>query len=208
MSDSESNCSSEEFSEEEEEYAKTAEIIVDPQVEKIVIEMLEGRGYELKQELQEDKVKNLVGSRDGARDLHVLFATDYAGGEEVKFNIKMVHVYIAHIDKKKLRHVIIIHQGKIASRVKELIQNYVVLKKTKIEIFAQSELKYNVTKHVLVPRHEAMSKEESKEFKDKYGKKFNSMLLSDPVARFYGYEKGDVVKVYRRGGVLSYRIVI
>ncbi len=208
MTDSENSCSSEEFSEEEEEYTKTTENIADPRVEKTVIEMLEERGYELKQELQEDEVKSLVGSRGGAHDLHVLFATDYAGGEEVKFNIKMVHFYIAHIDKRKLKHVIIIHQGKIASRVKELIQNYVVLKKTKIEIFAQSELKYNVTKHVLVPRHEAMTKEESKEFKARYGNKFNSMLLGDPVARFYGYEKGDVVRVYRAGGVVNYRIII
>jgi DNA-directed RNA polymerase I, II, and III subunit RPABC1 len=213
MEDDDSSCFSD--SSEGEEYLKCNENIADPRVEKTVREMLDSRGYEITQELQDDEVKSLVASKKIVNncshtvpDINVIFATDYMGGEEVKFNIKIVNSYIAYINARKLKHVLIIHQGKITSRVKDTISNYQILKKIKIEVFTQNELKFNITKHRLVPKHEVMTKEESKEFKLKYGNKFNSILVTDPVSRFYGYEKGDIVKIYRNSGIIIYRIVI
>jgi len=214
-SDSEScnECSedilSDEEKEEEQEYEKNQGEIVDPRVKKTIEEMLEARGYTLTQEVQEEEVKSLVGSKVGYPDLHVLFATDYAGGEEVKFNVKIVTAYLTYIRKKNLKHVIIIHQGKAPSaRVNESIKQYIIAKNIKIETFPQCTLKYNPTKHRLVPKHEAMSKEEGKNFKGKYGDKFNKIKTTDPIVRFYGFEKGDVVVVYRKDGTVNYRIVI
>jgi DNA-directed RNA polymerase subunit H (RpoH/RPB5) len=211
MSDSESiEEYSNEFlsSEEDQEYEKKQNDIVDPRVKQTVKEMLNARGYTITQEIQEDEVKSLIGSKENYPNLHVLFATDYAGGEEVKFNIKIVNFYLLYIDKLKLQHVIIIHQGKITSLVNSAIKNYMIVKKAKIEIFQQCTLKFNITKHRLQPIFKVMSKTESENFKKKYGNLFNKMFLTDPIARFYGYEKGDVVIVYRKDRPVNYRIVI
>lgn len=212
MSDSDSESieeySEDTLSEEETEYVKNQSEIVDPRVRQTVKEMLEARGYTITRAIQEDEVKSLVGSKENFPDLHVLFATDYAGGEEVKFNIKIVNFYLLYIDKLKLQHVIIIHQGKVTSRVNDTIKNYMVVKKTKIEIFPQCALKFNITQHRLQPVFKVMSKTESENFKKQYGNKFNKMFLTDPIARFYGYEKGDVVVVYRKDRPVNYRIVI
>jgi len=32
-------------------------------------------------------------------------------------------------------------------------------------------------------------------------------LRTDPISRFYGYERGDIIKVTRTGGIVTYRIV-
>lgn len=212
MSDSDTESieeySEDTLSEEETEYVKNQSEIVDPRVKQTVKEMLEARGYNITRAIQEDEVKSLIGSKENFPDLHVLFATDYAGGEEVKFNIKIVNFYLLYIDKLKLQHVIIIHQGKVTSRVNDTIKNYMVVKKTKIEIFPQCSLKFNITQHRLQPVFKVMSKTESENFKKQYGNKFNKMFLTDPIARFYGYEKGDVVVVYRKDRPVNYRIVI
>lgn len=195
--------------EEEQEYEKNQSEIVDPRVKRTVEELLEARGYSLAQEVREGEVKSLVGSKGGRPDLHVLFATDYAGGEEVKFNVKIITAYLSYIRKNCLEHVIIIHQGKApSSRVSEAIRQYMIARNIKIETFPQCTLKYNPTKHRLVPRHEAMTKEEGRRFKAEHGDKFNKIKTTDPIVRFYGFEKGDVVVVHRKDGTVNYRIVI
>ena len=79
-----------------------------------------------------------------------------------------------------------------------------------IELFQEEELQYNITKHYLVPKHELSypkGTKISKDFKDKYGDKFPVLLKTDPVARFYGYNKGDIIKITRKGGYVTYRFV-
>lgn len=209
-SESESEAYSE-SSGEEPEYNTIGENIIDPNVKATIISMLTARGYEIIQDIYQDdtqNVKKMIASKDKFPNIHIIFATDYIGGEEIKFNTKIVKFYIKYIDKFKLKHTIIVHQGKITSRVKSTIGDYVTLKKIKIETLAQCELKYNITLHVLNPKFVLKSKEESKEFKIKYGTNFKKMLVIDPIARFYGYEKGDVIVIYRKDEPADYRIVI
>jgi len=62
----------------------------------------------------------------------------------------------------------------------------------------------DVTEHVLVPRHELVSKEEEA---DAICKKYASaaknldfpiLLKTDPVSQFFGFEKGDLVRIHRK----------
>ena len=78
------------------------------------------------------------------------------------------------------------------------------------ELFEENELQYNITKHYLVPKHELLFEKGSKgakEFKEKYSDKFPIILKTDPISRFYGFNKGDIIKVTRKGDVVMYRIV-
>lgn len=75
--------------------------------------------------------------------------------------------------------------------------------KKQIEIFHINELQYNVTKHILVPYHEVIRKEEDK---DKLVKTYNIasitqfplILNTDPVVRFIGGRENDLIKVIRK----------
>ncbi len=40
-----------------------------------------------------------------------------------------------------------------------------------------------------------------------YSQSFPSMSKSDPIARFFKYQSGDVIKITNKDGFVSYRIV-
>ncbi|KAK6140550.1 hypothetical protein DH2020_025709 [Rehmannia glutinosa] len=78
-----------------------------------------------------------------------------------------------------------------------------------------TELLINITKHFLAPRHEILSPEEKDKLLNKHsveGKQLPKMLENDAIARYYGLEKGHVVKVTYSGGVtgtiVTYRCVV
>ncbi|XP_021297189.1 DNA-directed RNA polymerase V subunit 5C [Herrania umbratica] len=68
----------------------------------------------------------------------------------------------------------------------------------KVEVFKIADLYVNITKHFLMPKHEVLTAEEKQKLLKKYqleDKHLPQMLQTDPIARYYGLEKGQVVKV-------------
>jgi len=76
-----------------------------------------------------------------------------------------------------------------------------------IELFQADDLQFNITQHKLVPKHIRMNKEEMKDFREKYGTNIPILLRTDAVSRFYDFAKGEIIKIIRRDGFVSYRIV-
>jgi DNA-directed RNA polymerase I, II, and III subunit RPABC1 len=71
-----------------------------------------------------------------------------------------------------------------------------------LQIFNIKELQFNITKHVLVPKHEVVNDQnEIKSILDNYclKSKFQLplMLKTDPVSRYFGLKNGDIVKIIR-----------
>ena len=124
----------------------------------------------------------------------------------VKLNVSEIHNIIGVMQKENLKHGIIVFEGMPTPAVKNVMMNIAELG-LNIELFCADDLQFNITLHRLVPRHIRMGKEESKEFKQKYGTDIPVLMRSDPVARFYDFQKGEVVKVVRKNGFVSYRIV-
>jgi len=103
---------------------------------------------------------------------------------------------------------IIILQGESNVNVADYEKEY------KLEFFKEEELLVNITEHELVPQHLLITEEEKKELLKRYKLKEQQLpkiLVTDPVARYYGLSRGDVVKIIREsetaGKYITYRYV-
>lgn len=71
-----------------------------------------------------------------------------------------------------------------------------------MQFFVVDELLFNITKHVLVPKHEVITDEKEiaglvERYNVKSRHQFPLILKSDPVAKYYGIKPGQVVKITR-----------
>lgn len=84
-----------------------------------------------------------------------------------------------------------------------------------VEIFWLNNIIFNITKHVLVPKHIKMNEEEIKELMDKHyiisKAVFPVMNRDDPIAKYLNLSSGDICKIIRKsqtsGEYISYRVV-
>ncbi|XP_047178029.1 DNA-directed RNA polymerase V subunit 5C-like [Vigna umbellata] len=76
----------------------------------------------------------------------------------------------------------------------------------KVEIIRFEDLLINITKHVLQPKYEILTDEEKKALLTKHSleeKQLPCMLKTDGIARYYGLEKGQVVRITHSGPVVD-----
>ena len=92
-----------------------------------------------------------------------------------------------------------------------------IYSKTKIfiQLFNIDMLMYNVTHHILVPKHILLNEEEKKNLLKKYNVTYEQLqyiLKEEPVAKYYGMNKGDVCKIIRNsetaGKFINYRYCV
>jgi len=74
---------------------------------------------------------------------------------------------------------------------------------------------FDVGEHVLVPKHEVLSQEKTKEILEKFKVTYRHLPLvkvSDPAAKAIGAKAGDVLKITREsqtaGKVMVYKFVV
>lgn len=106
---------------------------------------------------------------------------------------------------------ILVYQTSMTPSANKIVQT--VASQFAIETFQESDLIVNITHHELVPKHIVLSPAEKAELLKRYRLKDSQLpriQMADPVARYLGLRRGQVVKIIRRsetsGRYASYRI--
>jgi DNA-directed RNA polymerase I, II, and III subunit RPABC1 len=125
-----------------------------------------------------------------------------------KFKINDLKKYFTDDD-----HIIMVFKEKINNlNIKNLKEQTNVT----IEIFMMKELQYNISRHVLVPKHEIVhDNDEIDSLLNIYQLKKNQLpiiLKTDPMARYLDVKAGNVVKITRKspsaGEAILYRYCV
>ncbi|KAH3684823.1 hypothetical protein WICPIJ_004176 [Wickerhamomyces pijperi] len=132
--------------------------------------------------------------------------------EEPSVGIKTMKAFIIHMTEHNFSTGIFIYQNGITPSASKLIPT---IAPATIETLQESDLIVNITHHELVPKHIPLSDAEKKELLERYRLKESQLpriQREDPVARYLGLKRGQVVKIIRRsetsGRYASYRICL
>lgn len=156
------------------------------------------RGYIINADVPDFKYAQLTALKPNGA-LVVVF-----GGFIDKVSIGHVKECIAFMTTVSCTHGIIVYDDSVTPMVRKLVENNAIIR---IELFSVDELGFNVTKHRLVPKHEKAADSEVQQLK-MHLDKIPSILITDPVARFHGFERGTLVKISRHDNTVAFRIVV
>ncbi|KRH94143.1 RNA polymerase, 25-kDa subunit (common to polymerases I, II and III) [Pseudoloma neurophilia] len=179
-------------------------------VRKTVLEMLRDRGYSISSydmmdfnqfcEFFPNCVKDTSNLRivvhketENEKDKTILA---YFADEE-KMALKSVKTLLENTYNQGIFHLIIVLREGISPAGAKFVQDCESLT---ITTFIEKELLLNITHHKLVPKHRIISEIEQKELlKEKMVKKSEmpKILISDPVAKYFGARKGDIFEIER-----------
>ncbi|XP_041448647.1 DNA-directed RNA polymerases I, II, and III subunit RPABC1-like isoform X2 [Drosophila obscura] len=199
-------------------------------IRRTVFEMGHDRGFlvtkdELDQTLQE--FKDLFGDAPSAQrpmrsDLNMLLTHDDDDTnrmlvfffDEPKIGVATVNSFTNRMRDENIRHAIIVSQAGLTTAAKRALLALKNSDNFDVEQFLEIELMVNITQHDLVPEHVLLTDAEKQALFAKYNLKPELMMIlltTDPVARYYGFKPGQVVKIIRlsetAGRSASYRVV-
>lgn len=132
--------------------------------------------------------------------------------EDPKVGVNHMKDIRTAMESDNIRHTIIVYNQSITSFAKQYIDE-MVRDGIRVELFKQTELYFNITKHELVPKHTLLTVDE----KDALVKKLRitptqlpHIKHTDAMAKYMGLTKGDVVKIDRKSEIsersIYYRI--
>jgi len=164
----------------------------------MIREMLTDRGYQPSREINACD----VWARPGHADIFVA-QTFYP-----KISISILKDFLVKLEDMGGEHCILIYEDDVTPHVRELAR----LKTAPpiIELFQTCELAFNVTRHQLQPRFECLTSDQAAAIGQRFGVLgLPKMRSEDPIARYYNWPKGTIVRVIPPDTSLqtSYRVV-
>ena len=158
----------------------------------VCLEMLLQRGYSIIDD------ENMTCLKPDGNQAIVFF------NESPSFDTKSMKEIFSVMSETGVNHSIVVYKDKVTPATKSTLEQS---EDMKIELFAEEDLQFNITKHRLQPIFEKLSEDEATEFKKTFGMKYGTLRLDRPIARFYDYKRGDVIRIKRSDGYINYRIV-
>ncbi|CAM6125902.1 unnamed protein product [Calypogeia fissa] len=135
--------------------------------------------------------------------------------EEAKVGVTVIKRYAEIMKEHKVKLAILVLQRKLTLYGRQSISE--MSGKYRIEVFQEAELLVNIKDSVLVPEHHVLTDDEKKTIMASFNASSAQMprlLEDDPVARYFGLKKGQMVKIVRRGqnaadsDSVSYRLLV
>ncbi|KAF8968016.1 RNA polymerase [Flammula alnicola] len=194
-------------------------------VNRTIHELVKDRGFlvadeEINMDLQ--RFRDLYANNSGVVDRNQLnFYTNSRANpsdqififfsEERSVGVRSMRKFLGILEEKSIQRGIIVFPGNMTPSARKVI--IAMASEYRLEEFSEADLLVNIVHHTLVPRHEVLTTEEKKMLLEKYRLKETQLpriQLADPVARYYGLRRGQVVKITRpsetSGRYASYRI--
>lgn len=149
---------------------------------------------------------------EGDATIMVFFITEPKVGVKAIKDVAM-HMKEEQDSTSKVSRSIIIIEEKITPFARQSLTE--MQPKIMIEVFKEAELLVNITHHVLVPKHRVLSPMEKKTLLERYKVKETQLpriQFNDPIARYYGMARGQVVRIVRSsetaGRYVTYRFCV
>ena len=129
----------------------------------------------------------------------------FCGADECKLSVficlsgNFTSPAMQHIETLRhgIGHLLVLFQDKVTATLRE---DFFRPQRYELELKHFAQLYVNVARHRLVPPHRRLSLAEESETLDKYRcakNKFPSILVTDPVVRFYNFPVGSLIEIQR-----------
>lgn len=160
-----------------------------------------------------DSLTLLRQKRDNAGDqVYVFFPDEH---RNKLLGVKPISDRAEKMERDGVHSAIIIVQTGLTPYAKSAVEKLSAGEKCRMELFLENELLVNITRHVLVPRHDVLTDEEKVDLLTRYKLKESQLpriQKEDPIARYYGLVHGNVVKITRpsetAGRYVTYRLCV
>jgi DNA-directed RNA polymerase I, II, and III subunit RPABC1 len=108
------------------------------------------------------------------------------------------------MNELEIFHGLIIYKEGVTSFTRKAIEQSIEMY---FELFHEEDLQYNIIKHRFQPIFQKIQTETADLIKKQFGNQFPILKKDDPVCKYYDYQKGDLIKIIRKSGNITYRIV-
>lgn len=198
-------------------------------VRRTIFEMLADRGYAVSDKFKNETLDEfralwsqtesegggrerliiLLGKMDEPKDKIIVFFPE----DNKRVGVKPIRLLAEKMDEKQISRAILVVQQPLTGFARTAISE--AAPRMMIEVFHENELVINITHHDLVSKHIPMDEKAKKQVLDRYSVRESQMpriQVTDPVARYFGMKKGDLVKIVRpsetAGRYVTYRLCV
>ncbi len=177
-----------------------------------IFELLNDRHY-----IVDDKKKISIDEFDNLCDEDIQLTFEKKNGIKILVSWRMIRdvginpikEYYAKMQDNGIQNAIIIKMGKLTPNARTTIAE--LSSSCTIQVFDIEDLKINKTKHVRVPKHELLSRADANKVLDAYKVKkiqIPRIFVIGPIIQYYGWKRGNIVKITRKDGDITYRCIV
>lgn len=123
---------------------------------------------------------------------------------DIKMKKVDIEVIYENMNKNNIKNLVLVIREKMTPKVSSIV------KTISCQIFNEKELVINPVKHVIQPKYIALNDDEKEKLLKSYRTDVDHLpgiFLEKIISRWYDMKKGDVFKIIRKTGEITYRAV-